>query len=178
MGRAASGCPSFPSLEVGMPKVFRLIYRHIEEWSGALFIITVFLSVTVQIVTRLLGDPVSWGEEVARYAYVWYVFLGAAFATMQRQHIRLVFLINRLSERNLKIVDLIITIVCMISVLVILPGAFDNAVDLAGGRSAALEISMFYVWISFPIAMILLLLRGTVLIVEDIQCLKSHRSEK
>lgn len=45
----------------------------------------ILIVVLVQVVSRLLGAPVSWSEEATRYLFVWMVFLGlaAGFRTVE-----------------------------------------------------------------------------------------------
>jgi C4-dicarboxylate transporter, DctQ subunit len=45
----------------------------------------ILIVVLLQVVTRLIGMPVSWSEEATRYLFVWMVFLGlaAGFRTVE-----------------------------------------------------------------------------------------------
>ena len=45
----------------------------------------ILIVVLIQVVSRLLGAPVSWSEEATRYLFVWMVFLGlaAGFRTVE-----------------------------------------------------------------------------------------------
>jgi C4-dicarboxylate transporter, DctQ subunit len=45
----------------------------------------ILIVVLIQVVSRLLGTPVSWSEEATRYLFVWMVFLGlaAGFRTVE-----------------------------------------------------------------------------------------------
>jgi TRAP-type C4-dicarboxylate transport system permease small subunit len=46
------------------------------------------LTLFLQVFTRyVLNDPLSWTEEVARYLYVYIVFLGASAAISDRTHV-------------------------------------------------------------------------------------------
>lgn len=45
----------------------------------------ILIVVLIQVVSRLIGMPVSWSEEATRYLFVWMVFLGlaAGFRTVE-----------------------------------------------------------------------------------------------
>ena len=43
----------------------------------AFFVTTVF----IQVILRCLGWPLTWSEEVARYAFLWFIMFGACYAT-------------------------------------------------------------------------------------------------
>ena len=57
--------------------------------------------VIVQEVVRRFGLNFSsaWGEEAARYAFIYLGWIGAAYAVRERAHIRFDFVLQRLSPR-------------------------------------------------------------------------------
>ncbi len=71
-----------------MRKIFLAFLDHGESYICnfllAFFTIIMFL----QIVTRGLGIPLSWSEELCRYSFVWFVFFGAAYAARLAAHNR------------------------------------------------------------------------------------------
>jgi TRAP-type C4-dicarboxylate transport system permease small subunit len=59
-----------------------------EENLAALFMGGLLFTLFLQVFTRyVLNDPLSWTEEVARYLYVYIVFLGASAAISDRTHV-------------------------------------------------------------------------------------------
>jgi TRAP-type C4-dicarboxylate transport system permease small subunit len=79
---------------------------------GAL-LVTLFLQVFTRFITR---DPLSWTEEVARYLYVYIVFLGSSAAVSDRTHVAIDFLVLRLPRRGRLAVALLVN-VCVLFVL-------------------------------------------------------------
>ena len=69
-----------------MKKILNIL-NTIEEkiCAAALAIMLVILS--YQVFARMLGKSNSWSEEVARYLFVWLVFMGAAYAVTKHSHI-------------------------------------------------------------------------------------------
>jgi TRAP-type transport system small permease protein len=65
--------------------------------NGCLFFLTLVLVFTTgtQISLRVFLDlPLSWTEEVARYAFIWWVFFGAIIAFRERRHLGIDALAN------------------------------------------------------------------------------------
>ena len=65
--------------------------------NGCLFLLTLVLVFTTgtQISLRVFFDlPLSWTEEVARYAFIWWVFFGAMIALRERRHLGIDVLVN------------------------------------------------------------------------------------
>jgi TRAP-type transport system small permease protein len=56
----------------------------------------VLLCVTLGVVTRALGDPLIWTDEVARFLMIWLAVLGWVLASRKRIHIRIRFFVDLL----------------------------------------------------------------------------------
>ncbi|MBW1700219.1 MAG: TRAP transporter small permease [Deltaproteobacteria bacterium] len=156
----------------------RFVFDNFERWLTNVFILLMVFSVLMQLFSRIFGNPVSWGEEVARYAYIWFAFMAAAFLVRTRQHIRVAYFLNFLPDRYQRITDIVQNIIIILCIIYILPSAFDHAIEVYGRRSPALEMPMFYVYISFPVGMVLLILRMIGLVIEDIKLLKHPQSNR
>jgi TRAP-type C4-dicarboxylate transport system permease small subunit len=73
--------------------------------NGCLFFLTLVLVFTTgtQISLRVLFDlPLSWTEEVARYAFIWWVFFGAMIALRERRHLGIDALVTLFPRRLLR----------------------------------------------------------------------------
>lgn len=67
----------------------RLVDRALDVFAVSLFIL-IFTIVLLQVFMRyVLGSPLVWSEELARYLFVWVAFLGWVFATRSGTHIKI-----------------------------------------------------------------------------------------
>jgi TRAP-type transport system small permease protein len=72
------------------PRVLRLL-GWIEGLIAGLLVLAVLGLVTFQVTTRyLLNSPVSWSEELARFALIWLTFVGAGYVASRGAHITVV----------------------------------------------------------------------------------------
>lgn len=79
-------------------KALRVLERIEISIAMALFIVIV-VSICAQVVSRyILGSPLIWVEEVATYAFIWIVFLGAAVGMKRLSHIKIEALSLTMSE--------------------------------------------------------------------------------
>ena len=80
--------------------------KYIDGFNGLLLGV-MFLITLWQIIARFIpGNTTVWSEEVARFVFVWIVFLGAATLMRDNEHIRISIVTDRLgpvSGRILKI---------------------------------------------------------------------------
>ncbi|MCO7217500.1 MULTISPECIES: TRAP transporter small permease [unclassified Halomonas] len=144
--------------------------NYIEDYACrfllGLFVILLFVQVVMRVT---LGIGMAWIEELARYAFVWFVFLGAAHAAHLSAHNRLQTHIKlmprKVANTLLLLVDLIWVAFCLVLAY--------KSLDLIGlllefpYDSPALGWSLAYVYFVFPIAFTLMAFR-----VLQVQCLK------
>jgi len=75
---------------------------------GSLFVAAIVLITFCQVVLRFgFNNPQTWAEEVARYLFVWIVFLGSAIAFSRDSHIRLDAIVNLMPNGPRRVVDLL-----------------------------------------------------------------------
>ncbi|RJQ60976.1 MAG: TRAP transporter small permease [Desulfobacteraceae bacterium] len=91
--------------------------KTIDAFNGFLLAV-MFLITFYQIIARYLpGDSTVWSEEVARFLFVWIVFLGAATLVLDEAHIRISVITDRLSPAAQRFVR-------VFSALLIIPFVF------------------------------------------------------
>jgi TRAP-type C4-dicarboxylate transport system permease small subunit len=75
----------------------------------ACFILLALLScVTSGVVTRALGDPLVWTDEVARFLLIWLAVSGWILASRRRSHVRIRFFQDLLPKRVWKVAEVAI----------------------------------------------------------------------
>jgi TRAP-type C4-dicarboxylate transport system permease small subunit len=84
------------------------------ERFNAVILFVMFLTTLFQVIARVvLGISSVWSEELARFLYVWMVFLGAAHITKDAEHIRVGVLTDRVRGRTaaaLKLLTILLTV--------------------------------------------------------------------
>lgn len=66
------------------------------------YLITGLLSLQV-ILRFVFATGFSWGEEVARFLFVWLMYFSIAYATRNQRHIRVAFLVQRFGDKGHKV---------------------------------------------------------------------------
>ncbi len=81
-------------------KIFSWLDINFEPIMMALLFYAITLLVSLQVVLRFVfASGFSWGEELARFMFVWLMYFSIAYATRNQRHIRVSFLINRFNEK-------------------------------------------------------------------------------
>jgi len=68
-------------------KRFRAAYGRLLEWAVAALMVVLFVEVILGVAFRVLGQSLSWYDEVASHLLAWLTFYGAALASVKRAHI-------------------------------------------------------------------------------------------
>jgi TRAP-type transport system small permease protein len=112
-----------------------------------------------QVVFRyVVAAPLPWSEELARYCFVWIVFLGGAVGLSRGIHLGVDLFVNTLPVRLRRRLDaLTSTLIAGFAVTVIyasLPVLNMNMFQ----RSPALGVQMSYIYVAIPVSMGLIFL--------------------
>lgn len=76
------------------------IETHCERWLLLVFYTMIVATIGVEVLRRFgLSFSSIWGEEIARYSFIYLVWIGAAAAVKDRAHIRIDVLMQFLSPR-------------------------------------------------------------------------------
>jgi len=136
-----------------LTSITRFVVRLVRWMVIAVF--SIMIAVTfAQVVSRyVLLSPLPWSEELARYCFVWIVFLGATLGLERGIHIGVDILTNLLPgavQRWLaRINELLILAFTLVVILASLPVLDANRLQ----RSPALDIQMAQVYLAIPLGM-------------------------
>jgi TRAP-type C4-dicarboxylate transport system permease small subunit len=103
----------------------------------ALVIITVII--IIQIISRYIY-PLPWTQELARVCNIWVVFIGAYLVTTRDGHVKIEYFTDFMPQSWQRWLDLLISIVCIISLLVIIYSGIRAILSLYAVKTAAARI--------------------------------------
>jgi TRAP-type transport system small permease protein len=116
--------------------------------------IIVFLGVFFRYV---LGDPLTWTEEIARLCLVWITFLGTYLAYRRNLHISIDVVQKRLSRNARRIIHLIVLVlVGMFMTMLMIQGTYYSRAFL-GSATPLLGVPLGLVYAALPFCAALLL---------------------
>lgn len=81
-------------------RLYELLDANAERYLMLVFYCFVVFVIVQEVVRRfVLNYSSAWGEEAARYGFIYLGWVGAAYAVKERAHIRFDILLNRLPQR-------------------------------------------------------------------------------
>jgi TRAP-type transport system small permease protein len=119
----------------------------------------IFVVMVLQVTCRyVLGSPLVWSEELARYLYIWVCFLGAPIALRRGNHIAITLFIDWLPS---KAVRAIVVFWHVVAFLFLVELAIQGAILTARSHTLiaiTLPIPWSLIYVVVPISAILMLL--------------------
>jgi C4-dicarboxylate transporter DctQ subunit len=84
-----------------MTSLLKALDRDGERWAMLLFYAFCCIVIVQEVLRRfVLSYSSAWGEEAARYAFIYLGWIGAAYAVRERAHIRFDFLLRAVGPRT------------------------------------------------------------------------------
>lgn len=119
---------------------------------GAVFIAIFLATILLQIITRFAKIPATWSEDVAKYSFVWAVFMGASWAVGRNEHFAFTALGDKLTGNKKIIHQIIIHLITIIFTIAMVKYGIDVTTRFWNYKWLNIpEFKMGYIWMSLPI---------------------------
>lgn len=139
-------------------KILDNVENYLCQFLLASFVVLLFLQIMLR---NLFSYSIPWGDELATYAFVWFAYLGAAYATKKSAHNRVTFQF-KLFPRWVSTACALLTDLIWIgfnAVFIYLSYDFVfNKMNLFW-KSQTMGIPMKYFYLILPLAFVLMTLR-------------------
>lgn len=154
-----------------LDKLFKGL-RSVLYWFSVAAMSVMLVVIFAQVVSRYLFNwTPEWSEELARYLFVWVVFLGSALIMGESGHLAVQFVPNHFKGTAAgKALQVVINLSGYVFILLLLVQGTKMMQVMTFQISPGLEIPMSWVYSVIPISAVLMLLylvKDTVRIVRD-----------
>ncbi len=128
------------------------------------FIITATLGtmlalIFIQVVSRyVFHNSLSFSEELARYLFVWTVFLGIPVVQRMGGHMTVGVITERISGMPLKVLRIIANILTVVFMIIIFKNGILMVQRTVFQTSPAMQITMSYIYYVLPIGSMAMIL--------------------
>lgn len=142
--------------------MIKKIWDHLEEWILVPMIAFSAVLLFVQVVMRyVFRNSLSWSEELARFLYIWEVWLGIAYATKTGEHLRVTLVYNLVKGRAAFILRVAVNILWLAFgiLMACIGGQTMISIMNFGQLSSAMRIPMWLVYLAVPTGAFLMAVR-------------------
>jgi TRAP-type C4-dicarboxylate transport system permease small subunit len=155
-------------------RILRWLDRHIEE-TLLIILSTIMVAVIfLQVVMREFDNSLSWSEELARYSFIWLVYIGISYGIKKDRHIKVDVVLLLLKDKGKIILSIISNLLVLFFALFVIRYGYDIASQLLsfGQKSPANQIPMGLVYMATPIGMGLTVIRLIQKLIKQIKALR------
>lgn len=134
-----------------------------------LFIVVVIFS---EVVRRFIIEFSSlWGEETARYSFIYMVWIGASIAVKDRLHIRIGILVDRLPNQIRNLFNIFYGVLGIFLAIIAIKYSIEPVLTSIKYQSVTDGLRIVQAWFLFavPFGFSIILLRLVQVMIEDIQ---------
>lgn len=161
-------------------KILSWFDKHIEEVLLVFFSSVMVAVIFLQVVMRQLDSSLSWSEELARYCFIWLVYIGISYGVKKDRHIKVDVALLLLKNRGKIILTIIANLLFLTFAIFVIRYGYDIANQLLdfGQKSPANQIPMGLVYMATPVGMGLTLIRLIQNLIKNIKALRGNSSAK
>lgn len=140
----------------------RALDENAERWLLLVFYCTIVAAIAVEVLRRfLLAYSSLWGEEVARYAFIYLAWVGASAAVRDRSHIRIDVLVQAVPPRLRAALNILADLATLLLALICLYWSIVPVLTSLefGSVTHGLRVSMAWFLVAVPLGFLLMLVR-------------------
>lgn len=145
----------------------KIIWDNLEEIVLIPSLVVSVAIIFLQVVMRyVFNSSLSWSEELARYMFIWQIWLAIALAAKKNAHLRITLIFGVVRGKKAEALELLVDVVCIVFGAFLFKYGADTVMQIAhfSQKSAALRLPMQYVYAAIPAGALLTDIR----LIEDI----------
>jgi TRAP-type C4-dicarboxylate transport system permease small subunit len=159
-----------------MNKYLSSLDNDIERWLSLIFYMMIAMTIISEVIRRFVFSYSSiWGEEVARYCFIYMAWVGASLGVKNRAHIRIDIILNFLPNRGQCVVYLFadfLTLILAVIAIYFSMGSVLTSIEF-GSVTHGLRIGQYWFLMAIPIGFTLIVIRLLQSMTRDFRDLRS-----
>ena len=131
-----------------------------EEYLVMFLMLVMIITAFAQVIFRfVIQMSLDWSEELARYAFLWCMFISAGMAVKHRRHIKVEFIMEMLPKKLRFGLEIISDLIWMAFCLLLVKDGIGLLEFVKTQVSPSMEVPFKYIYTSLPVGAALMFLR-------------------
>lgn len=143
-------------------KFLKLLDEKLEEYIMVVMVVVMTALIFIQVVMRyIFQNSLAWTEELARYLFLWSIWLGASYGIRTKGHIRLTVLTAKFNQKVQAVIEVVVNIIWFLFVVFLIVKGYELVAKIysSGQISTALHLPMWIAYASVPVGCTLMAFR-------------------
>lgn len=142
-------------------KALKWMDENLEKVICMVLLSAMTIIIMMQLILRWTGQPLDWTEEIARYCFVWLVYIACSYGVKKRAHIKVDAVMLLFSGRGKFIIQVISNVLFFVFAAVISYQGIRLLDKLGhfGQVSPAVQLPMVIPYASFAVGFMMVMVR-------------------
>ncbi len=165
-------CPKLRFFNIIMRLIVKFVImleKNFEKWITIMLLMLMVILIATQVVMRyFFQNSSTWTEELIRWFFVWFIWVGISYGFQQRNHIRVTLFVDLFSNKVKNIISIVVTIIMIAFFVRLIIIGWNQASSPIILKQASVafswpwsgnNVSMFWLYVSMPVGAALTSLR-------------------
>ncbi len=133
--------------------MIKKVWDNLEEYILVPMLAFSAILLFFQVIMRyIFSNSLSWSEELARFLYIWEVWLGIAYCTKKKSHLRITLVFNLVKENIQFYIQLLVNVLWFGFGIFMIRNGANTMLQIMNHaqRSSAMQIPMWLVYLAIP----------------------------
>lgn len=142
--------------------IIKWLDENIERAILLVLLVVMSIVIILQVFMRyVLENSLSWSEELARFCFVWLIYIGISYGVKKAKHIRVEALLAVFKRKGKYIINMIAYILFLFFAIYAVYYGFSifSLIKETGQLAPSLGISMSIMYLGMPVGMVLTCIR-------------------
>ncbi|KGR77934.1 TRAP transporter small permease [Ureibacillus sinduriensis] len=143
-------------------RIIKWLDNNIERVTLLILLAVMTIVTVLQVFMRyVMENSLSWSEELARFCFIWLVYIGISYGVKRAKHVRVEAILSILKRRGKFVINQIANVLFLYFAIYATYYGFSivNTIQTTGQTAPALGISMSIMYLGMPIGMLLTIIR-------------------
>lgn len=144
-------------------------FNRIVGWGLAFLLLTMTVLIFWQVFARfVVGKPLFFSDEIARFAMIWLTFIGAGYAYRKGALISVDILLEYSGPRFSSVLRVLVVLCSALFALIIVIYGFDLVGRVASQTAPSTRVSMMWPYMAVPLGGIVILVNSVALLIDEV----------
>lgn len=135
---------------------------NLEAALGGLLLAGIVILITVQVVMRyVFQNALSWSEELTLWSFIWFIWIGIAYAFKERKHVKVTFFQDLLPANAKRMLEVVIDIAIVVFLITMTYQSYKliTLPYVLSQKSVVLNLPIAIMYASAPVGSLLSVFR-------------------
>ncbi|HDZ46751.1 hypothetical protein LCGC14_0121480 [marine sediment metagenome] len=144
-------------------------FNRVVGWGLAFLLLTMTVLIFWQVFARfVVGKPLFFSDEIARFAMIWLTFIGAGYAYRKGALISVDILLEYSGPRFASVLRVLVVLCSALFALIIVKYGFDLVGRVASQTAPSTRVSMMWPYMAVPLGGIVILVNSVGLLIDEV----------